>query len=64
MRRIRLLSPECGGAVPALALSAYTRLEDRAKALAAGFTRHLGKPVNPDDLLAVVGELATFSAKS
>jgi CheY-like chemotaxis protein len=63
MKRIRLLTPELGGAVPAIALSAYTRLEDRAKALAVGFHRHIGKPVNPDALVASVAELAQFGSK-
>ena len=54
MKRIRLLTPELGGTVPAIALSAYTRLEDRAKALAVGFNRHIAKPVNPDALVASV----------
>jgi PAS domain S-box-containing protein len=63
MKRIRLLTPELGGTVPAIALSAYTRLEDRAKALAVGFHRHIGKPVNPDALVASVAELAQFGSK-
>jgi PAS domain S-box-containing protein len=63
MKRIRSLTPERGGAVPAIALSAYTRLEDRAKALAVGFHRHIGKPVNPDALVASVAELAQFGSK-
>jgi CheY-like chemotaxis protein len=44
--------------MPALALTAYTRLEDRGSALAAGFTAHLGKPVTPDALIAMVATLA------
>jgi PAS domain S-box-containing protein len=63
IRRIRLLDEAQGGRVPALALSAYTRIEDRAKALASGFTRHVGKPVNPDDLVVAVAELASFSKR-
>ncbi|MDQ2643069.1 MAG: PAS domain S-box protein [Myxococcota bacterium] len=61
IRRIRLLDESQGGRVPALALSAYTRIEDRAKALASGFTRHVAKPVNPGDLVSAVAELASFS---
>jgi CheY-like chemotaxis protein len=61
MKRIRLLEPDHGGAIPAIALSAYTRREDRAKALAVGFNRHVGKPVNPIDLVGVVAELARYA---
>jgi CheY-like chemotaxis protein len=60
VRRVRALSPGEGGAIPSIALTAYTRSEDRAKALAAGFTTHIGKPVTPVDLLAAVANLASF----
>jgi CheY-like chemotaxis protein len=56
--RVRASTEEIGGAIPSIALTAYTRNEDRLKALAAGFTTHIGKPVNPDDLVAVVAGLA------
>ena len=61
IRRIRALEPALGGDIPAIALTAYTRAEDRTKALAAGFTTHVGKPVNPLDLVAAVGNLAVFA---
>jgi PAS domain S-box-containing protein len=60
MRRVRALDPAQGGNVPSIALTAYTRTEDRTKALAAGFTTHIGKPVNPADLVAAIGNLAAF----
>jgi PAS domain S-box-containing protein len=60
IRRIRALDAAHGGAIPSLALTAYTRTEDRTKALAAGFTTHIGKPVNPKDLIAALGNLAAF----
>jgi PAS domain S-box-containing protein len=44
--------------VPAAAVSAYTRDEDRARALAAGYQRHISKPADPADLAAAVAELA------
>ena len=47
-----------GGRVPALALTAFAREEDRAKALGAGFTAHLAKPVDPAALVAAVQALA------
>jgi len=51
MRRVRARGAEEGGAIPAIAVSAFTRSEDRVEALAAGFSLHLGKPVFPDDLV-------------
>ncbi len=57
MRKVRSLPSSRGGTVPALALTAYARPEDRAKALTAGFQQHVAKPVEPDELAAVVAEL-------
>jgi CheY-like chemotaxis protein len=58
IRRVRARGEERGGGVPAAALTAYARAEDRAAALAAGFQRHVAKPVDPGDLAAVVAALA------
>jgi CheY-like chemotaxis protein len=44
--------------VRAIALTAYARSEDRLRALQAGFVAHLGKPVNPNDLAALVARVA------
>jgi CheY-like chemotaxis protein len=44
--------------LPALALTAYARTEDRDRALAAGFQMHLAKPVEPRQLLEAVARLA------
>lgn len=63
IRRVRALTPGQGGALPSVALTAYTRPEDRSKALAAGFTTHIGKPVDPADLLAALGNLAPHVAR-
>jgi CheY-like chemotaxis protein len=56
--RVRALSPEEGGTVPAAAMTAHGSREDRDRALAAGFQRHLPKPFQPADLFALVGDLA------
>ena len=56
IRRLRRRSPARGGRVPAVALSAYARAEDRAAALAAGFDAFVAKPAVPDDLLAKIHE--------
>src|SRR5262245_2253497 len=58
IRSVRSLAPERGGNVPAVALSAYTRAEDRMRALAAGFSLHLPKPVDPGKLVAALARLA------
>ncbi len=47
-----------GGTVPAAALTAYARTEDRLRALRTGFQLHLAKPVQPSELVAVVSSLA------
>ena len=54
VRRIRALPADQGGQTPAIALTAFARDEDRAAALAAGFTMHVGKPVDPTALTAAV----------
>jgi CheY-like chemotaxis protein len=45
---------EGGHPLPAIALSAYAREEDRMKAIASGFERHLVKPINPNELVNAV----------
>lgn len=52
--KVRALDPEAGGRIPAIALTAYAGSRDRRRALLAGFQMHLAKPVEPDDLLAMV----------
>jgi CheY-like chemotaxis protein/anti-sigma regulatory factor (Ser/Thr protein kinase) len=62
--RVRRLPSERGGDVPALAVSAYVREEDRMRALAAGFQSYLAKPFDPSDLVAAVAALAGRSASA
>jgi signal transduction histidine kinase/ActR/RegA family two-component response regulator len=62
MRRIRALPRDRGGAIPAAALTAYARTEDRMQALLAGFQIHVPKPVQPAELIAVVSSLAARKA--
>jgi len=59
IRRVRALADTEGGDIPSIALTAYTRVEDRAKALRAGFNLHMGKPVKPVELVAALKTLAT-----
>ena len=57
IRRVRALPASEGGNMPALALTAFAREEDVARAVAAGYSRHLGKPVDPDVLAAAISSL-------
>ena len=59
IKRVRALSREEGGRVPAIALTAYARFEDRTRALRAGFNSHVAKPVEASELLAVISSLIT-----
>jgi CheY-like chemotaxis protein len=58
MRRIRRLTPEHGGTIPALAVTAYAGEDDVKLALSAGFQAHVTKPVEPVELALAVGSLA------
>jgi two-component system CheB/CheR fusion protein len=59
LREVRIASRAAHSArIPALALTAFARADDRRRALEAGFDEHLAKPVDPDQLIAVVAELA------
>jgi hypothetical protein len=58
IRELRLRPSQQGGSVPAAALTAYARTEDRLRALRAGFQLHLPKPVQPAELITVVASLA------
>src|SRR5262245_31470229 len=56
--KVRSRDPERGGNIPAVAVTAYARAEDRARALAAGFQMHVAKPIDPDAFIAAVASLA------
>jgi signal transduction histidine kinase/CheY-like chemotaxis protein len=58
LRRVRALGPDRGGRIPAIALTAFARSEDRTRALRAGFLVHLAKPVDPAELVATVASVA------
>lgn len=57
IRKLRQLEAQRGGWIPAVALTAYAKSEDRRQALLAGFQMHLPKPVEPADLAAVIASL-------
>jgi CheY-like chemotaxis protein len=58
IQKVRALPADRGGRVPAAALSAYSRTDDRVQALLAGFQIHVPKPIQPTELVAVVASLA------
>ncbi|BCL36636.1 ATP-binding protein [Nostoc sp. MS1] len=57
IRQLRQQPPEQGGNIPAAALTAYARAEDRTRAIQAGFQLHLPKPIEPAELATVVASL-------
>jgi signal transduction histidine kinase/ActR/RegA family two-component response regulator len=59
IRRIRARPSDRGGRIPAAALTAYATLEDRAKAMRAGYDEHIPKPVDPTRLISAVAQLVT-----
>ncbi len=54
LRRVRALGANDGGGIPAVALTAFARSEDRTKTLLAGYIAHLSKPINPSAAIAAV----------
>jgi PAS domain S-box-containing protein len=54
INKVRTLTPEQGGQIPAIALTAFARNADQQKALKAGFQMHLPKPLNPEELIAAI----------
>jgi PAS domain S-box-containing protein len=58
MQRVRRLEAKNCGAIPAVALTAYARTEDRMRAFRAGYQAHLAKPVEPAELVATIASFA------
>jgi PAS domain S-box-containing protein len=58
IRQVRARSPQSGGVVPAAALTAYARTQDRLRVLSAGFEMHVPKPIQRVELITVVASLA------
>ena len=57
IRKIREKEKGTGKRLPAAALTAFARTEDRLKALSAGFSMHISKPVEPAELIVVIASL-------
>jgi PAS domain S-box-containing protein len=64
IKRVRSLSAACGGDIPAIALTAYARGEDRIKAVAAGFQMHIAKPVEALELITMIAGARSLSVFS
>jgi len=58
IRKVRALDPHEGGRTPAVALTAYGRIEDRMRTLSAGYTMHVPKPVDPGELTTIIASVA------
>jgi CheY-like chemotaxis protein len=57
IRKVRALGPEQGGTTPAIALTGYVRIEERVRALEAGYQMFIPKPVEADELVSIVASL-------
>jgi PAS domain S-box-containing protein len=57
MRQLRMRSPQQGGQIPAIALTAYAGEINQQQALAAGFQSHIAKPVEPEVLVRAISSL-------
>lgn len=64
IRQVRSRPPEQGGLIPAIALTAYAAEIDQQQALAAGFQRHLAKPIEPVQLIQGIVNLLNSKSKS
>jgi len=64
IRRLREREAGRGSSIPALAVTAYARAEDRTRALSAGFQMHVAKPLEPADLVAAIANLVSRDAGS
>ena len=58
IRKVRALNPEDGSRTPAVALTAYGRTQDRILSLAAGYSMHVPKPVDPGELTTIIASVA------
>ena len=63
IRKVRELESERGGRLPAVALTAHARAEDRMRVLSSGYQMHVPKPVEPAELAVVIASLAGRAAK-
>jgi CheY-like chemotaxis protein len=63
IHKVRALAEDRGGRIPAAALTAYVKTEDRKRVLAAGYQMHVAKPVGPAELITAVADLSKLAVK-
>lgn len=63
IRKVRALGVDSGYEIPAIALTSYVRVEDRTRALSAGFNLFVPKPVQPEELITAIANLADTSSE-
>jgi signal transduction histidine kinase/ActR/RegA family two-component response regulator len=63
IRNMRAL-PGLAGRIPAVALTALARTEDRQRALLAGYQTHISKPVDPAELVAVIADVTEMTSRA
>jgi CheY-like chemotaxis protein len=61
IRKVRANESSSGTRMPAVALTAHARVDDRMRALSAGYDAHVAKPVEPAELVMVIASLARRS---
>jgi hypothetical protein len=59
IKKLRDLPPEQGGAIPAIALTAYVGVKERARVLESGFQMYVPKPVEPSELLSAIANFTS-----
>jgi PAS domain S-box-containing protein len=64
IRQIRSLDGRRGNRIPAIALSAHARTQDRVRSLSAGFQMHLAKPFDPVELVSAIERLIDLPTRS
>jgi len=63
IRRIRADSSSGSSRIPAVALTALARIEDRVKALSAGYQMHVAKPIEPVELVSMIASVASLGSR-
>jgi PAS domain S-box-containing protein len=58
IKKLRALTPEQGGAIPAIALTAYVGVKERTRVLESGFQMYVPKPVEPSELLSAIADFS------
>lgn len=61
IKSVRQLPTDKNGRIPAVALTAYARAEDRMRALSAGFQMHIPKPIEPAELITIIASLTSWN---